>query len=79
MKRFLSLRVYEERREQEMAAAGNDARKRKKLSDDFTPHFDVILAGLEGEVRRDVVLQVRYRYAGNGEYSSEITSLPGNQ
>jgi hypothetical protein len=41
-------------REHEIDAAGSDARKRKKLNDDFTPRFDMVLTGLEGEVRRDV-------------------------
>ncbi len=70
-------RFYEERREQEMKAAGNDARKRKKLDDDFTPRFDIVLAGLEGEVRRDVGVRVRYSYVGGGDYDSEIAVRPG--
>jgi len=70
-------RFYEERREQEMEAAGDDARKRKKLDDDFTPRFDIVLAGLEGEVRRDVGVRVRYGYVDGGDYESEITVRPG--
>lgn len=70
-------RFYEERREQEMEAAGNDARKRKKLEDDFTPRFDMVLAGLEGEVCRDVAVRVCYSYADGGEYESEINVRPG--
>jgi superfamily II DNA or RNA helicase len=66
-------RFYEERREQEMEAAGGDARKRRKLGDDFTPRIDMVLAGLEGNVRRDVAVRVRYGYAGGGDYQSEIT------
>lgn len=65
-------RFYEERREHEMKSAGSDARKRKKLDDDFTPRFDMVLAGLEGEVRRDVTVRVRYSYAGADDYESEI-------
>jgi superfamily II DNA or RNA helicase len=65
-------RFYEERREYEMKAAGSDERKRKKLEDDFTPRFDMVLAGLEGEVRRDVTMRVHYGYADGGEYESEI-------
>src|SRR5262249_36562008 len=40
-------RFYRERRAQEMAAAGDDARKRKKLEDDFTPRLDLTVVGLE--------------------------------
>jgi hypothetical protein len=70
-------RFYEERREHEMEAAGSDARKRKKLDDDFTPRFDMVLAGLEGAIRRDVGIRVRYSYADGGDYESEIIVRPG--
>jgi len=70
-------RFYEERREHEMEAAGSDSRKRKKLDDDFTPSFDMVLAGLEGEIRRDVGIRVRYSFANGGNYESEITVRPG--
>jgi superfamily II DNA or RNA helicase len=69
-------RFYEERREQEMEAAGSDARKRQKLDDDFTPRLDMVLAGLEGEVRRDVTVRVRYSYAAGDDYESDITVRP---
>jgi superfamily II DNA or RNA helicase len=69
-------RFYEERREIEMAAAGDDARKRKKLSDDFTPNIDMVLAGLEGQVSRDVAVQVSYAW-DDGDYESEIVVRPG--
>jgi superfamily II DNA or RNA helicase len=69
-------RFYEERREHEIASAGSDARKRKKLDDDFTPRIDMILVGLEGEVGRDVAVRARYSYAGGGDYESEITVRP---
>jgi superfamily II DNA or RNA helicase len=69
-------RFYEERREIEMAAAGGDARKRKKLSDDFSPRIAMDLAGLEGEVSRDVAVRVRYAYDGDGDYASEIVVRP---
>jgi superfamily II DNA or RNA helicase len=69
-------RFYEERREHEMDAAGDDARKRQKLEDDFTPRFDMVVAGLEGEVRRDVALTVRYRLSQGGDYESELTVRP---
>jgi superfamily II DNA or RNA helicase len=71
-------RFYEERREIEMAAAGGDARKRKKLSDDFAPRIAMDLAGLEGEISRDVAVRVRYAYDCDGDYASEIVVTPGS-
>jgi hypothetical protein len=72
-------RFYEERRVEEMEAAGSDARKRQKLSDDFTPRLDMSLVGLEGEVRRDVTVRVRYGFASGGNYESEIVVRPGSE
>jgi ERCC4-related helicase len=71
-------RFYEERRRIEMDAAGGDARKRKKLSDDFSPRIEMVLAGLEGEVSRDVTVLVRYSFEGDGDYASAITVRPGS-
>jgi hypothetical protein len=70
-------RFYEERREHEVDAAGEDERKRQKLEDDFTPRFDMVLAGLEGEVRRNVDVTVRYRFAQGADYESKLTVRPG--
>jgi ERCC4-related helicase len=72
------VRFYEERREIEMEAAGGDTRKRRKLADDFTPRIDMALAGLEGDISRDVTLRVRYSFAGEGDYESEIVVQPGS-
>lgn len=69
-------RFYEERCEQEMQAAGSDARKRQKLQDDFTPRLDMVLVGMEGTVHRDVTVRVRYSYGGSKDYESEITARP---
>ena len=69
-------RFYLERREQEMEAAGNDQRKRKKLDDEFTPRLDMVLVGMEGEVRRDVSVRVSYSFADGGDYESAITVRP---
>ena len=49
-----------ERRDEELKAAGTDARKRKKLDDDFTPRLELTLVGAKGALRRDVTLAVRY-------------------
>ena len=69
-------RFYEDRREEEIRAAGGDARKRQKLQDDFTPRLDMVLVGLEGKVRRDLTVRVRYGYEGGGDYESELTVRP---
>jgi hypothetical protein len=69
-------RFYEERRELEVQAAGTDARKRKKLEDDFTPRLEMTLVGLEGEVFRDVVMRATYGFESGDRYESEVTIRP---
>lgn len=69
-------RFYTERREQEMASAGNDLRKKKKLEDEFTPRLEISLVGLEGTVHRDLKTKVSYRFDEGGEYRSLLTITP---
>ncbi|MCP3447315.1 SNF2-related protein [Bradyrhizobium sp. CCGUVB14] len=69
-------RFYEERRELEMKAAGEDERKRKKLEDDFTPRLEMTLVGLEGTMHRDAVMKASFEFESGGRYESEITVLP---
>jgi hypothetical protein len=69
-------RFYEDRREEEMRAAGGDARKKQKLQDDFTPRLDMVLVGLEGKVQRDLTVRVHYSYEGGGDYERELTVRP---
>jgi hypothetical protein len=71
-------RFYLERRAQETEAAGNDARKRKKLEDEFTPRLDMTLVALEGHVQRKVRIAVRYRFEDSPEYRSVITVIPAS-
>jgi superfamily II DNA or RNA helicase len=71
-------RFYEERRGEEVEAASDDTRKRQKLYDDFTPRLDMSLVGLEGEVRRNVAVRVRYGFGNGGDYESEIVVRPGS-
>lgn len=68
-------RFYLERRDNELRAAGTDARKRKKLEDDFTPRMDTTLVGLDGRVTRCVTARVRYRLDG-ASYESELRVTP---
>lgn len=45
-------RFYLERRAIEVAAAGSDERKRRKLEDEFTPRLQMTVVGLEGRVHK---------------------------
>jgi hypothetical protein len=72
-------RFYLERREQEIAAAESDERKRKKLYDDFTPRLSVTLVGLNGRVHREIQIRVHFAFDSNIKYSSAIAVTPSNQ
>jgi superfamily II DNA or RNA helicase len=69
-------RFYIERRAQEMAAAGDDARKRKKLEDDFTPRLEFTVVALEGTIHREVTAEAQYRFDGSCPYASQLTLVP---
>jgi hypothetical protein len=69
-------RFYVERRTREMASAGDDARKRKKLEDDFTPRLELTVVALEGTVHREVATEVQYRIDGSPPYTSQLTVVP---
>lgn len=70
-------RFYLERRENELRAAGTDARKRKKLEDDFTPRIDATLVALDGQVSRRANLTVSYQLEG-ASYESELVITPSD-
>lgn len=69
-------RFYTERKVQELAAAGTDARKLKKIEDDFTPRLEIVSVGLQGAVLRKLKLDVDYRFDADGVYSSELEIIP---
>jgi hypothetical protein len=69
-------RFYLERRAQEVQAAGGDARKRKKLEDDFTPRLELTVVALEGKVHREVMTQAQYRFGEAQPYASHLTVVP---
>jgi superfamily II DNA or RNA helicase len=69
-------RFYIERRAQEMAAAGDEARKRKKLEDDFTPRLEFTVVALEGTVHREVTTEAQYRFDEAVAYASRLTVVP---
>ena len=71
-------RFYTERRAQEVASAGGDLRKSKKLEDEFTPRLEISLVGLEGTVHRELKTQVSYRFDPEGEYKSILTITPSS-
>lgn len=68
-------RFYNERKAQELNAAGMDQRKRKKLEDDFTPRLELSLVGLEGAVHRELMLSISYTLE-TGSYKSNLTIIP---
>jgi hypothetical protein len=68
-------RFYIERRAQEMEAARDDARKRKKLEEEFTPRLEMTLVALQGRTNRQV--QVKQQYTLDGAtYENVITIEP---
>jgi superfamily II DNA or RNA helicase len=72
-------RFYLERRAREAAAANGDARKRKKLEDDFTPRLDMTLVSLDGTVHRQVKMRVHYKLSGDHRYASVVCVSPSSE
>lgn len=71
-------RFYLERREQEIRAAGDDERKRRKLQDEFTPRLEIELVGIEGKIYREIKVRVRYAFDSEAAYESLLTATPHN-
>jgi superfamily II DNA or RNA helicase len=69
-------RFYIERRAQEMKAAAGDARKRKKLEDDFTPRLGLTVVALEGRMHREVITEAQYRFGDTPPYASRLVVMP---
>ena len=69
-------RFYLERRAQEMHAAGEDERKKKKLEDEFTPRLDMTLVAFDGTLHRQVKVKAQYSFNGEPEYYSMLTVTP---
>jgi superfamily II DNA or RNA helicase len=68
-------RFYNQRKLQEVKAAGNDERKKAKLEDDFTPRLEMIVVGFKGTLQREIEALISYRL-DNVEYKSSILVLP---
>jgi superfamily II DNA or RNA helicase len=69
-------RFYLQRRDLEMKAAGSDLRKKKKLEEDFTPRFEMILVAFQGKVYRQIQFKVAYHFDSLFQYETEITTIP---
>jgi superfamily II DNA or RNA helicase len=69
-------RFYLERRTEETKAAGSDARKRRKLSDEFTPRMQATLVGLDGTLHRRIEAKVRYAFGSETDYEDSLTIVP---
>ena len=70
-------RFYLERRSEEVGAAAGDARRAKKLEDDFTPRLTGTVVGLTGMLHRELALQVSYVMDGTATYESNLTVAAG--
>lgn len=68
-------RFYLERRAQEIEAAGDDERKRKKLEDEFTPRLEMTLVAIEGRLNRQVRMKQSYSLDSK-LYENFITAEP---
>ena len=72
-------RFYNERMIQEVAAAGSDLRKKKKLEDEFTPRIEMSLVGLQGTVHRQLQVKAVYELEPAVEYTSSILVVSSEQ
>jgi superfamily II DNA or RNA helicase len=69
------VRFYKERRDQELAGARDDERKRKRLEEDFTPQLEVTLVGLQGRMHRKLRVKVEYHLDDPAFTYSNIVSV----
>jgi hypothetical protein len=69
-------RFYQERLVQEVKAAGQDLRKKKKLKDDFTPRVEMMLVGLEGAIHRIFETDISYTLQSENQYISSLALVP---
>lgn len=69
-------RFYVERREQELLAVGDDARRRKKIEEDFTPRLTFSIVSLAGIVRRRIGVRVSYQVVDGATYTDDLVVAP---
>jgi len=66
-------RFYVERRADEVTAAGIDARKAKKLEEEYTPRLEATVVGVRGRVGRCSDVSVKYRLETSYVYTSTLS------
>jgi superfamily II DNA or RNA helicase len=71
--RFYSLRLQEE-----VARAGDDARRRHKVNADFSPSVTAEVVGVRGAVCEEVVLSVSFTLDGRGPYEATLQAVPAS-
>lgn len=71
-------RFYSERLVHELKNTGDNNFKKKKIENDFTPRVELTLVGLEGYVRRQVIVEVSYSLNSNNIYKSKLTLIPSS-
>ena len=69
-------RYYRARCKLELAEGGEDERRQKKITDDFTPRLEVFLVGVNGSVIRKLRLRISYDLRSSDEYISRIAVIP---
>jgi hypothetical protein len=67
---------YADNLEYRRKAAGSDARKRKKLEDDFTPRLELTVVAVEGKMHREVTTEAQYQFGNTPPYVSRLTVVP---
>lgn len=71
-------RFYLERKAEEVRAAAGDARKEKKLDDDFTPRIQGTVVGLAGTLHRELELRISYEVENAATYESNVVVAPAS-
>ncbi|MBX9586021.1 MAG: DEAD/DEAH box helicase [Gammaproteobacteria bacterium] len=66
-------RFYSERLEEELKFSGDNKNKKVKLIDDLTTRINIELVGLQGILKRQIKIAVRYSLGKNESYLSYIT------
>lgn len=68
---------YDKRLSHELPAVEQtDERRKKKLTDDFTTRFEFALLWLEGLIRRQLKVNIKYKFEGSQEYTDTVTIIP---
>lgn len=71
-------RFYEERRQSELKAAGDDLRLRHKVNEDFNPSVAGEIVGFQGFRYDEVSLIVQFSVQGEGRYEASLRAVPSS-